>query len=79
MSQPRDAERDARVAQGDERANLGAYFLTVGLVSISFGSVFSLVFSGVVAVLLLAVVVGIGIISVAAGFYSDSDLLFPQA
>jgi hypothetical protein len=79
MSQPRDADKNPGVAQGEPQTNLGAYFLTVGLVSIAFGSVFSLVFSGVVAVLLLAVVVGIAILSVAVGFYSDSELLFPQA
>ena len=78
MSQPRDAELDARGAQEDEQANLGAYFLTVGLVSISFGAVFSLVFSGIVAVLLLAVVVAVAVISVAAGLYTDTDLLFPK-
>jgi fatty acid desaturase len=78
MNPPRDAELDARATQDDEQANLGAYFLTVGLVSISFGAVFSLVFSGIVALLLLAVVVGVAIISVAAGLYTDTDLLFPK-
>ena len=78
MNPPRDAELDARATQDDEQVNLGAYFLTVGLVSISFGAVFSLVFSGIVALLLLAVVVGVAIISVAAGLYTDTDLLFPK-
>ena len=78
MNPPRDAELDARATQDDEQVSLGAYFLTVGLVSISFGAVFSLVFSGIVALLLLAVVVGVAIISVAAGLYTDTDLLFPK-
>lgn len=58
--------------------NLAAYFLTVGLVSISFGSVFSLVFSGIVGLLLLGVVVGVALLSVAVGFYTDNNLLFPE-
>lgn len=79
MTEQQEADVDTPLAAEEERVNLGAYFLTVGLVSISFGSVFSLVFSGVVAVLLLAVVVLVAIVSLAAGFYSDTDLLFPDS
>lgn len=78
MTETPDADVETAVTQEEERPNLGAYFLTVGLVSIAFGSVFSLVFSGVVALLLLAVVIGVAVISVAAGFYSGTDLLFPE-
>ena len=75
--QQMDVESGARETR-DEQPNLAAYFLTVGLVTIAFGSVFSLVFSGIVFVLLLAVVVVVAIISVAAGLYSDRNLLFPE-
>jgi hypothetical protein len=78
MNQQIDVDMDARETRDDPQPNLGAYFLTVGLVSIAFGSVFSLVFSGIVTLLLLAVVIGVAIISVAAGLYSESDLLFPE-
>jgi hypothetical protein len=78
MSEQHEAEIDAPETQEARPPNLAAYFLTVGLVTISFGSVFSLVFSGLVVVLLLAVVVLVGLVSVAAGLYSDSELLFPE-
>lgn len=79
MTEHTGADPEAGERTADDRQNLGAYFLTVGLVTIAFGSVFTLVFSGIVVALLLAVVVGVAIISVSAGLYSDSKLLFPEA
>lgn len=79
MSQQVDVDTDAREFREDRPPNLGAYFLTVGLVSIAFGSIFSLVFSGIVTLLLLAVVIAVALISVVAGLYTDRDLLFPPS
>lgn len=79
MTEPHEAEIDAPETQEQTPPNLGAYFLTVGLVTIAFGAIFSLVFSGLVAALLLAVVVVVAVVSVGAGLYTDSELLFPEA
>jgi Flp pilus assembly protein TadB len=79
MSEQQEAETSGPEAQEAGTPNLAAYFLTVGLVTVAFGSVFSLVFSGLVAVLLIAVVALVALVSVAAGLYSDSELLFPEA
>jgi heme/copper-type cytochrome/quinol oxidase subunit 4 len=78
MSQQQNVATDTAEAREKSQPNLAAYFLTVGLVTIAFGSVFSLVFSGTVTLVLVAVVIAVAIISVAAGLYSDSDLLFPE-
>lgn len=78
MSQQQNVATDTAEAREKSQPNLAGYFLTVGLVTIAFGSVFSLVFSGTVTLVLVAVVIAVAIISVAAGLYSDSDLLFPE-
>ncbi|MEF8775016.1 MAG: hypothetical protein V5A43_00745 [Haloarculaceae archaeon] len=79
MSEQMQGNADAREARENPPPNLGAYFLTVGLVTIAFGSIFSLVFSGAVTLILLAVVGGVAIISVVAGVYTDTNLLFPPS
>jgi len=63
----------------DPPQNLGAYLLTVGMVTIAFGALFTLVFSDLVALLLVGAVAVVALISVAAGLSTDSNLLFPQA
>lgn len=77
MSEQHELEIDAPANPEARPPKLGASVLTVGLVTIAFGSVFSLVGQGPVAVLLLAVVSLVAIVSGVAGFYSDSELLFP--
>ncbi|AWB26962.1 hypothetical protein [Halococcoides cellulosivorans] len=74
---PQSAEVSASEAS-DVPSNTGAYLLTVGMVTIAFGALFTLVFSDLVALLLVGAVAVVALISVAAGLSTDSNLLFPQ-